>query len=529
MGTVRITDANRLSMVKPELAATLNVEKSKITADELTVASNRKVWWNCPDFPEDEPDFPMHEPWEAVVNNRTGGFRKRYGTGCPTCRMRRTSVQELRLKAELSTVLPIDIDRDAVHSNRVERVDMVVEADGLRLVLEFDGSYFHGTEQSCRTDSAKSRRLREAGWTVVRIREAPLDLLDPTYDVQVGFLAEPEAAAADILDHLVVLRLLEPAAAERYRALDAPQAEETARRWIRERIGEQAARRLEYSAQNDAWDSMFEVLVDYEADAGDCYPTDEVCVDGRNLGRWCRKQRGLQRTGRLRADRAERLATITTWSSQTAHEAGFWASYDRYLRRAELTDPREREQLLSSRDATVWANSLRRRRAELISRGDDLPGDQLEAMGKVTGWSWDPHQEAHDAKVAVMQQFCAATGRPVSSIKQREEWNGQSVGIWLNSWRTRRDVLLTSQEAELEALPGWTWDQRGDQWTSMLQQLANLGVARGHIQPSLTLGDEREKALARWKRNNKSRLQGRGDGKALQLRALLAQYGETLP
>ncbi|CAM5687618.1 hypothetical protein SGLAM104S_00031 [Streptomyces glaucescens] len=124
MGTVRITDANRLSIVKPGLAETLNVDRSGITADSLTVASNRRVWWNCPEFPE-------HEPWKAVVNNRTGGFRKRYGTGCPTCRLRQTSVQELRLKAELSTVLAIDVDRDAVHSGRVERVDMVVNADGL--------------------------------------------------------------------------------------------------------------------------------------------------------------------------------------------------------------------------------------------------------------------------------------------------------------------------------------------------------------------------------------------------------------
>ncbi|MFF8639112.1 Helicase associated domain protein [Streptomyces pilosus] len=522
MGTVRITDANRLSIVKPGLAETLNVDRSGITADSLTVASNRRVWWNCPDFPE-------HEPWKAVVNNRTGGFRKRYGTGCPTCRLRQTSVQELRLKAELSTVLAIDVDRDAVHSGRVERVDMVVNADGLRPVLEFDGSYFHGTEQSAKRDSAKSRRLREADWTVVRIREAPLDLLDPTYDVRVGFLAEPEAAAADVLDHLVVLHLLDPAAAERYRALDAPQAEETARKWIRERIGEQAARRLEYSAQNDAWDFMFEELVDYEGDAGDCYPTDEVCVDGRSLGRWCRKQRGLQRTGRLRADRAERLATIATWSSQTAYKAGFWASYNQYLRRAGLTDPREREELLSSRDATVWATNLRRRRAELITRGDDLPDDQLEAMKMVPGWSWHPYQDGYDAKVEVIQQFCAVTGRPVSSIKQREEWNSHPVGVWLNSWRTRRDVLSASQEAELEALPGWTWDQRGDQWTSMLQQLESFGATWGHIQPSLTLGDEQEKALARWKRNNKNRLRGRRDDKALRLRALLAQYGENLP
>ncbi|MGR6998892.1 Helicase associated domain protein [Yinghuangia aomiensis] len=373
---------------------------------------------------------------------------------------------------------------------------MLVEADGLRLVLEFDGSYFHGTEKSRRTDIVKTRRLREADWTVVRIREAPLELLDPTYDVQVGFLAEPDAAAADVLDHLAALGLLTPATAAHYRALDAPQAEETARKWIRERIGEQAARRLEYSAQNDAWDSLLEALVDYAACVGDCYPADEVRADGRSLGRWCRKQRGLQRTGHLRTDRAERLATIATWSAQTAYEAGFRASYDRYLRWAQMTDPGEREQALSRRDATVWANNLRGRRAELISRGEDLPGDQLEAMENVPGWSWDPYQDAHDTKVAVMRQFYAATGRPVSSIKQREAWNGYPIGGWLNSWRTRRDALSAAQEAELEALPGWTWNQRGDQWTSMLQQLADFGSARGHIQPSLTLGDEqREGAL----------------------------------
>ncbi|WP_129308561.1 Helicase associated domain protein [Streptomyces sp. L2] len=522
MGAFPITDANRLSTVKPELAATLNVDRSGIAADELTVGANRRVWWNCPDFPDE------HEPWKAVVNNRTGGFRKRYGTGCPTCRLRQTSAQELRLKAELSTVLPIDVDRDAVHTGQVERVDMLIDTEGLRLVLEFDGSYFHGTEKSRATDIAKSRRLRDAGWTVVRIREAPLDLLDPTFDVQVGFLAEPEAAAADILDHLAILGLLTPAMAEHYRALNAPQAEETARMWIRTRLGEQAARRLEYSAQNDAWDSMFEGLVDYAADVGDCYPSDEVRVAGRSLGRWCRKQRDLQRTDRLRSDRAERIATIASWSAQTAHEAGFWAGYDRYLRWAELTNLSEREQVLSRRDATVWANNLRERRAELIARGEDLPGDQLEALERVPGWSWDPYQDAHDTKVAMIRQFCAATGRSVSQIKQRDEWKGCPVGMWLNSWRTRRGVLSAAQEAELEALPGWTWNQRGDQWASMLQQLADFGSAQGHIRPSLTLGDEQEKALARWKRNNKNRLQGLSDGKALQLRALLAQYGEIL-
>ncbi|CAM5585900.1 hypothetical protein SALBM311S_01206 [Streptomyces alboniger] len=519
---MQITDKNRLSTVKPDLAETLDAEKSGITADELTVGASRKVWWRCPDFPDD------HDGWEAVVGNRTGGFRKRYGTGCPDCRLVKTSAQELRLKAELSTVLPVDLSRGAIRTTRVEHVDMVAETDSLRLVLEFDGSYFHGTANSRRKDSMKSQRLRSAGWTVVRIREDPLSLLDSAYDVVVGFVAEPEEAAADVLDHLAQLGLVDAAAAERYRALGAPQGAATAREWIRERIGEQALK-IEYTAHNDAWDSMFEALVAYAADAGNCYPTDDVAVDGRSLGRWSRKQRGLQRQGRLRPDRAERLATIPTWSSGTAHEAGFWSRYRAYLQRAEATDPDEREKAMPSREATVWANNLRSRREDLVAYGRDLPDDQLKAVEEIPGWSWTPFGDSHTAKVQVMQQFVTTTGRPVASIKQREEWNGHPIGVWLNSWRTNRGRLLDAQKADLEALAGWTWDQRGDQWEAMFQQLTDFGTEHGHLRPSLTLGNEQEKTLARWKRNQKNRLQGRDDARAEELRTLLARYGEELP
>ncbi|WP_277820472.1 Helicase associated domain protein [Streptomyces sp. WAC00263] len=508
--------------MKRDLAATLDAERSGITADELTVGAGRKVWWRCPDFPQE------HDGWEAVVGNRTGGFRKRFGTGCPDCRLVKTSAQELRLKAELSTVLPIDPDRGAIRTTRVEHVDMVVEAEGLRLVLEFDGSYFHGAADSLRKDSAKSQRLRAAGWTVVRIREAPLGLLDAAHDVVVGFVAEPEDAAADVLDHLAGLGLVDTAAAERYRALGAPQGAETARTWIRERIGEQALK-IEYTAHNDAWDSMFEALVSYSAETGHCYPTDDVAVDGRSLGRWSRKQRGRQRQGRLRPDRAERLATIPAWSSGTVHEAGFWSRYGAYLQRAEAAEADEREKAMPSREATVWANNLRGRREDLLAQGRDLPDDQLKAMEEIPGWSWNPFHDGHTAKIRVMQQFITATGRTVASVKQREEWSGHPIGIWVNSWRTRRDTLSDSQETDLETLAGWTWNPRDDQWEEMFLQLTGFGTDHGHIRPSLTLGSEQEKALARWKRNQKNRLQGRADARARALRTLLARYGEQLP
>lgn len=517
-----ITDKNRLSTVKPDLARSLDAELSGVTADQLTVGANQSVWWRCLDFPG------THEPWPAIVNNRTGGFRKRYGTGCPDCRLVKASAQELRLKAELSTVLPLDPDRGTIRTTKTEHVDMVAETDEMRLVLEFDGSYYHASAESQATDRAKSVRLRAAGWAVVRIREDPLTPLDPTYDVVVGFVAEPEDAAAEVLDHLAQLGLVDAAAAERYRALGAPQAADTAHAWILERIGAQALK-IEYTAQNDAWDSMFKALTGFEAQSGHCYPTDDVSVDGRSLGRWCRKQRGLQRAGRLRPDRAERLATIPAWSSHTAHEAGFWSRYRAYLQRARATGPDERDKAMPSREAAVWANNLRGRREDLRAQGGDLPEDQLTAVEAIPGWSWNPHDDNHAAKVLVLQQFITATGRSVASIKQLEQWNNHPIGVWLNSWRTRRATLSSTQQSELEALTGWSWDPRSDQWESMLQQLADFGAHHCHVRPSLTLGSEQDKALARWKRNQKSRLKGLDDTRARALRALLARYGEQLP
>ncbi|GGS29293.1 hypothetical protein Snoj_25590 [Streptomyces nojiriensis] len=442
--------------------------------------------------------------------------------------MVRTSAQELRLKAELSTVLALNLDRDTVRTDRVERVDMVADADGMRLVLEFDGSYYHESQVSQQKDGAKSERLRAADWTVVRIREAPLRPLNPVHDVVVGFLADPEVAAADVLDHLARLGLIDSLSAQRYRALGTPQASETARGWILAQLGEQALE-IEYTAHRDAWDSMFQALAAYSAYEGHCYPQDGVTVDGRSLSRWTRKQRRLQRDGMLRTERAERLATIPTWSGKTAHEAGFWSRYHAYLLRAQSADPAVREHAMPGREATVWANNLRSRRQDLLAQEADLPEEQLAALEKVPGWSWDPYGQSHGAKVAVMRLFADETGRPVSSIQQREEWNGHPVGVWLNSWRTRRDAMAADRQAELEELPGWTWNQRGDQWEAMLRQLARFGEDHGHVHPSLTRGSEQEKALARWKRNQKHRLKGRQDAPSEALRALLAQHGEDLP
>lgn len=96
-----------------------------------------------------------------------------------------TSRVELILKHGLRQVLDLDearmprIDTDG----RVMHVDMI---DRLRrIVIEYDGYYWHKAPEKMAMDREKTRRLADAGLTVIRVREAPLAPLDPVQDVRV--------------------------------------------------------------------------------------------------------------------------------------------------------------------------------------------------------------------------------------------------------------------------------------------------------------------------------------------------------
>jgi hypothetical protein len=211
----QVSITNSLLTGRPDLAAQLDARRSGVSAAELTVNSNRKVWWICPIDPE--------HTWDAVVNNRANG------TGCRDCNTPGTSAQEIRLAAELSTVLPLSPGLHGIRTaQRAERVDMVFKT--IKLIVEFDGSYWH--EATIEADTTKSQRLRDGGWTVVRVREAPLGVIDRTFDVVVPHRAPVEVASSLVLHHLAGLGLCSPGAAADYQRTGTPQAGELAQQWL---------------------------------------------------------------------------------------------------------------------------------------------------------------------------------------------------------------------------------------------------------------------------------------------------------
>lgn len=185
----KVTHTNSLASKAPRLVEQLDVIATGRTAEEISCGENGKVHWICPAFPE------SHR-WQASPLNRVTG-----GTGCPDCMTPGLSAQEVRIAFELAQNLDFDPTVHSIRRSKVRSVDMV--APDLRLVMEFDGSYWHEGRES--EDEVKSAILRDAGWTVVRIRESPLKPIDPKFDVVVPYLGAPYDVALRVLEHLTTI------------------------------------------------------------------------------------------------------------------------------------------------------------------------------------------------------------------------------------------------------------------------------------------------------------------------------------
>lgn len=142
----------------PELAAewhpTLN---APLTPFNIRPRGKSFVWWQC----------RSGHVWRAKVAPRAVGI------GCSDCSLIGVSQREVRLSYELAAAgLPVDHDhgRIAVTGRRPVKADIVIPSE--RIVVEFDGSYFHANKMLA--DRNQTAALESAGWTVLRVREEPL-------------------------------------------------------------------------------------------------------------------------------------------------------------------------------------------------------------------------------------------------------------------------------------------------------------------------------------------------------------------
>ena len=167
----RISVTNALTSLFHDVAIQWHPTKNgDLTPDKIAGASSKKVWWQCPNDGEHE--------WQATVANRTYSE-----SGCPYCNLRPRSIQEIDMVFELKEFFDIDLDdRKLVEGGKVFDCDIIIRQE--RLIVEFDGSYWHSGGRMYERDLDKTGALQKAGWKVIRVREAPLKATSST-DVSV--------------------------------------------------------------------------------------------------------------------------------------------------------------------------------------------------------------------------------------------------------------------------------------------------------------------------------------------------------
>ena len=164
---LKVVGSTSLEYTNPELLKQWDYARNKIKPSEITVNSNKKVWWKC--------DKANDHVWMISPNSR---YTQK--SGCPYCDLTPQSKQELTITFELMKLFK-NIDPKGLKTRlegRLRAIDIYIPK--LNLCVEFDGSYWHKDKRDI--DKIKSEMLFEEGFKLIRVREEPLKKI---YDTDV--------------------------------------------------------------------------------------------------------------------------------------------------------------------------------------------------------------------------------------------------------------------------------------------------------------------------------------------------------
>lgn len=205
-----IPGINDLASQYPEVA-TMWSSKNALSASEVAVKSNKKAFFKCRDCGQE-----FEAAIQNVVRSVGNGF-----TGCYDCKMRRKNaiskpecflVRPMMVFAgENGIANPFADVRNILGENSLLGLDFVDHIQ--KLCGEYNGVAWHGDDEHVVRDRFKFEAAHKAGYTMIRIQEPGLEVLDPKYDIVMpeGFRDSGGRYNAEIMEEVgrKVIHLLE--------------------------------------------------------------------------------------------------------------------------------------------------------------------------------------------------------------------------------------------------------------------------------------------------------------------------------
>jgi hypothetical protein len=140
-----IPGENDLQTLNPELAAQWHpIKNGDLTAHDVKVKSNKRVWWICE---------KKHE-WEVSVSDRS-----QYETGCPICS---GSLPWSKAEKQVYAYIVATFPELEVHENyrakQLGQFELDIYVEDVRLGVEFNGEYWHDESRDPRIKDRHDRK-----------------------------------------------------------------------------------------------------------------------------------------------------------------------------------------------------------------------------------------------------------------------------------------------------------------------------------------------------------------------------------
>lgn len=234
--------------------------------------------------------------------------------------------------------------------------------------------------------------------------------------------------------------------------------------WAAERLG---------SAMK--WNEWFQLLKEFAEREGNCrVPNNYRTSNGYSLGYWVANQRQAEST--MSAEQKAELESMPGWIwdvNEEKWELGFY----------HLLEFAAREGHSGVHQHFVTSDGFRLGRWVVNQRmtRDSLSADRKERLESVNGWAWNALDENWELGFRLLTEFTNLEGHCLVPQKFRAA-NGFSLGSWVSNQRAAQENMPVEQKLRLEAIPGWVWDVRAQQWNIGFCHLEKFAASKGHCQ-----------------------------------------------
>jgi len=184
-----------------------------------------------------------------------------------------------------------------------------------------------------------------------------------------------------------------------------------------------------------------------------------------DLAQWVGVQRSAFKAKKMLPERMMKLNEIKHWSWDPVDD--IWLkNYDdlrSFVREHDRLPKREKP---SEKALAGWVTVQRTR-----NKKGTVSKKQFKLLQEIANWSWDPFADLWDSSLLALKAFAKREGH--AKAPQGHIENGVDLGSFVNGRRTeyKKGKLSKERIKQLEALPGWSWTPKQDEWEQKFAQL----------------------------------------------------------